>query len=151
MTARALSTHDRLPPPLGPPSTREPLRLLLLEDSPADAALLEARLRSAGVRASITRVVSRGDFIAAVAGPFDAIIADFTLPEGFDALEALDIVARLGVFTPVVVVTGAVGEELASECVTRGAAAYLLKDRLRLLPATLADVLERCGDAARGR
>lgn len=119
-----------------------PLRVLLLEDSPTDAELLAARLRSAGLAADLTRVDSRAEFEAAVDEDFDAIIADFRLP-GFDALEALDIVAAHEVATPVVIVTGAVGEEVAVECMKRGASDYLLKDRLTRLPQALTQAVEQ--------
>ena len=118
------------------------LRVLLLEDSPTDAELLAARLRSAGLGIDLTRVDSREEFAAVVGGDFDAIIADFRLP-GFDALEALDIVAEQGVATPVVIVTGAVGEEVAVECMKRGATDYLLKDRLTRLPQALEQAVEQ--------
>ncbi|CAB4858370.1 unannotated protein [freshwater metagenome] len=119
-----------------------PLHLLLLEDSATDAELLGARLRSSGLQTQIARVVSREEFAAALERHWDAIIADFRLP-GFDALEALDLVTARGIDTPVIVVTGAVGEEVAVECMKRGASDYLLKDRLARLPQALEQVLEQ--------
>ena len=119
-----------------------PLNLLLLEDSPMDAELLAARLRGADVDATLTRVATREAFTEALDGSWDAIIADFRLP-GFDALEALDLVTERGVDVPVIVVTGAVGEEVAVECMKRGAVDYLLKDRLTRLPAALERAIEQ--------
>lgn len=122
--------------------SRTPLNLLLLEDSATDAELLGARLKAADVPATLTRVATRDAFAQALAEPWDAIIADFRLP-GFDALEALDLVTARGVDIPVIVVTGAVGEEVAVECMKRGAVDYLLKDRLTRLPASLEQAIEQ--------
>lgn len=129
-----------------------PLELLLLEDSATDAELLGARLSGAGVDARLTRVATREAFTQALDEPWDAIVADFRLP-GFDALQALDVVAARGLDVPVIVVTGAVGEEVAVECMKRGAVDYLLKDRLTRLPAAIGQAIEqrrvrRIADAA---
>lgn len=122
--------------------TDAPVNLLLLEDSATDAELLGARLRSSELDVQITRVATRETFTEALDRPWDVIIADFRLP-GFDALEALDLVSERALDVPVIVVTGAVGEEVAVECMKRGAVDYLLKDRLTRLPAALEQALEQ--------
>ena len=122
--------------------TGDPLDVLLLEDSPMDAELLEARLRGGDLPVTLTRVATREAFTEALDRPWDAIIADFRLP-GFDALEALDLVAERELDVPVIVVTGAVGEEVAVECMKRGAVDYLLKDRLTRLPGALEQAIEQ--------
>ena len=121
--------------------TDGPLNVLLLEDSATDAELLGARLRASDLDVDLTRVGDRETFIDALSRPWDAVIADFRLP-GFDALEALDLVSERGVDVPVIVVTGAVGEEVAVECMKRGAVDYLLKDRLTRLPGALEHAIE---------
>ncbi len=65
----------------------------------------------------------------------DIILADYVLP-GFDALGALRLLQESGLDIPFIVLTGAVSEETVVECMKRGAADYLIKDRLvRLGPA----------------
>jgi putative two-component system response regulator len=116
--------------------------LLVLEDRPEDAELLLATLRRAGFAPNVPRADTRESFGAALEGSYDAIFADFQLP-AFNALEALEMLAEAGVRTPVIVVTGAVGEEVAVECMKRGATDYLLKDRLTRLPQALEHALEQ--------
>ena len=48
-----------------------------------------------------------------------------------------------GLDVPVIVVTGALGDEAAVECLKQGAADYLLKDRLARLGQAVAHALER--------
>jgi two-component sensor histidine kinase len=67
--------------------------------------------------------------------PWDVIIADYRLPE-FDAPSALSLLHQSGRDIPFIVVSGAVGEELAVAMMRAGAQDYLLKDNLvRLAPA----------------
>jgi len=68
--------------------------------------------------------------------PPDIILMDYLLGAGFDALRGLEILRESGLDIPAIVLTGMVREETIVECMKRGAADYLLKDRLiRLGPA----------------
>jgi two-component sensor histidine kinase len=70
------------------------------------------------------------------------IIADYHLPE-FDAPSALRIVQRTGKDIPFVVVSGAIGEDVAVGMMKAGAHDYVLKDRLeRLAPAVDREIRE---------
>ncbi len=106
-----------------------PWRVLIVEDDRLDATLTIGRLRDGGADATTTVVDDRTSFEAALAEPPDLILCDFRLPT-FDALSALDLLRERGLDIPVIVVSGAITEELAVECMRRGAADYLLKDRL---------------------
>ncbi|HYN76247.1 MAG TPA: HD domain-containing phosphohydrolase [Lamprocystis sp. (in: g-proteobacteria)] len=118
------------------------LRLLLLEDSPADAELNERELRKAGLVFVALRV-DREETLRAALDAFapDLILADYHLP-GFDGLLALAICREHSPATPFVFVTGAMGEELAAESIRAGATDYILKDRLARLPAAVQRALE---------
>jgi two-component sensor histidine kinase len=118
-------------------TTRE-LRILLLEDSPLDAELVEETLAAAAIRVQVERVVSAADFARALGDrqAWDLILADYRLP-GFDGLSALDMVRERSSVTPFVFVSGALGEEVAVEALKRGATDYVLKERLERLPATI--------------
>ena len=120
-----------------------PLRILLLEDSPADAELSERELRKAGIAFTSLRVETRVAFVAAL-DTFrpDLILADYSLPE-FDGLQALAIVRERSPDLPYIFVTGAMGEEQAVESIKQGATDYLLKDRLTRLSAAVQQALER--------
>ena len=112
------------------------LKILMLEDEPADAELAARALTKAGMVFSSRRVDTREDFIAALAewGP-DLILADYRLP-AFDGLSALHIAVEQAPDVPFIFVSGAMGEELAIETLHQGAADYVLKDhRGKLAPA----------------
>lgn len=125
-----------------------PLRLLFLEDSPADADLAERELRREGIDFVGERVVTEEQFVRALdeLEP-DAILADYSLPS-FDGLSALRIVRQRSPLVPFLFVTGSLGEERAVEALKEGATDYVLKDRLQRLPTAL---LRACRDAADAR
>src|ERR1043165_9526383 len=113
-----------------------PLRILHLEDDPHDTALVHSVLETEGVACSMTRVVSRADFVAALdRGDVELVISDFSLP-AFDGLAALEITRARRPDVPFILVSGTLGEELAIESLKSGATDYGLKSRLsRLVPA----------------
>lgn len=113
-----------------------PLRLLHVEDSLSDAAFTERALTKAGYTVSSERVVNAREMRAALGkNCWDLIIADYRLPE-FDAPSALMLLHESGFDIPFIVVSGAMGEDLAVAMMRAGAQDYLLKDDLaRLAPA----------------
>jgi PAS domain S-box-containing protein len=111
---------------------RVPLKILILEDLPDDAELIVHELRRVGYDPEWLRVENEKDFLANIDPSLDVIIADYRLPD-FDALRALELLQKHGRDIPLIVVTGALGDETAVECLNRGAADYLLKDRLARL------------------
>jgi two-component sensor histidine kinase len=114
----------------------EALRLLHIEDSLSDAALTERALSKAGYDVISVRVVTGGEVKSALARQtWDLIIADYRLPD-LDAPAALSILQATGLDIPFIVVSGAIGEELAVALMRAGMHDYLLKDNLaRLAPA----------------
>ncbi|MGE5466546.1 MAG: HD domain-containing phosphohydrolase [Ignavibacteria bacterium] len=114
----------------------EELRVLMLEDEPADAEFAQRELRKAGIRFTSLRVEERGAFVAALAEfrP-DVILADYKLPS-FDGLTALGLARDLVPQVPFIFVSGAMGEEFAIDTLHQGAADYVLKGHLsKLVPA----------------
>lgn len=120
----------------GPRTPGTPLKILMLEDVPADAELIERELRGGGLAFTAKRVETREGFIKEFAEFLpDIILADHKLPS-FDGLSALDIVREERFNIPFIFVTGSMGEEWAIETFKKGATDYVLKDRLtRLVPA----------------
>jgi light-regulated signal transduction histidine kinase (bacteriophytochrome) len=57
-------------------------------------------------------------------------------------MDTIEILRREGFDIPVMLVTGALGEEKAVECIRRGAADYVLKDHLAKLPEAARRVME---------
>ncbi|MCA0240747.1 MAG: histidine kinase [Proteobacteria bacterium] len=120
------------------------LRILHLEDSELDHDLVLAQLLRGGLRVRMHRVETRGEFEAALAEPWDAIVSDFNLP-GFSGIDALRIVRERDAVVPFILVSGEIGEDRAVAAMRSGASDYLLKDHL----ARLAPALEHAIDAAR--
>jgi len=112
------------------------IRLLILEDNPADAELAEYTLRSAGI-GIVSRVVeTRSEYIRALEefSP-DIILSDYDLPQFSGAL-AQELAREKRPEVPFILFTGAMGEERAIEILTAGATDYVMKNRLsRLVPA----------------
>ncbi|MCB9134810.1 MAG: PAS domain S-box protein [Anaerolineales bacterium] len=112
-----------------------PLRVLILEDQTSDLELTIMHLKLAGFEPDWTCVDKKEDYLAHLNDSFDIILADFKLPQ-FDALHALHHLNASGLDLPFIVVSGAISEEVAVQCMKSGAADYLLKDRMtRLGPA----------------
>jgi len=109
-----------------------PLRVLVLEDRPADAELVLYELKRSGYEFTHQRVDTQQDYRRAIQEPLDIILADFSLPQ-FNAMQALHILQEEGLDIPFIVVTGTISEEAAVETMKQGAADYLLKDRLSRL------------------
>lgn len=113
-----------------------PLRILILEDSQADAELMERELRQGGLTL-VSRVVATEAAFAAALQDFapDLVLADYAL-HGFTGEAALRLVRARHSDLPVIIVTGSLGDEVAVDLLKGGASDYVLKDRLtRLAPA----------------
>ncbi len=132
------------------PTRQAELRILLLEDTPTDAELVEDALREAGLSFISKRVDTRDAFIRALEEfKPDIVLADYKLP-AFDGGSALKITRQQHPNIPVVIVTGAIGDEAAVELLRLGARDYVLKDRLaRLGPAVRRALSEERGIQAR--
>ena len=123
------------------------MHILILEDNDADAELMKRELRKAGFDFTAQWAQDKGAFVAALETLTpDLILADYSLP-GFDGLTALRLARQRWADVPVIIVSGAIGEEVAIETVKAGATDYVLKQRLnRLGPVVhraLAEARER--------
>jgi PAS domain S-box-containing protein len=113
-----------------------PLRILLLEDDPLDAELIQDLLEADQFACEIIRVQTRAEFISGLGNPgIHLILADYKLPS-FDGLSALKLAVESRPDLPFIFVSGALGEEVAIEAVKIGATDYVVKSRLsRLVPS----------------
>jgi signal transduction histidine kinase/DNA-binding response OmpR family regulator len=114
------------------------LRILIVEDSPADAELVILELARAGLNPEATRVETPEAFAEALDGGgqrWDVVIADYRLP-GWSGLRALNMMQERAIDLPFIIVSGAIGEETAVDAMKAGAHDYVLKDNVvRLVPA----------------
>ena len=130
------------------------LRALIVEDSEDDAFLLLRELRQS-YELEFDRVASAGEMGVALGKTWDVVISDYSMP-GFDGLEALRILQERNLDVPFIIVSGAIGEEIAVNAMTGGASDYVMKGNLaRLIPAIERELREaesRCerrrGEAA---
>jgi diguanylate cyclase (GGDEF)-like protein len=115
----------------------EQLRILILEDTLADAEACRQELERNGLRFVWRRVDTRDAFEHELESFHpDLILSDFTLSSAFDGLKALDLAIAKSPGTPFVFLSGTIGEERAVDAIRRGASDYVLKERLvRLGPA----------------
>src|ERR1041384_6291165 len=114
------------------------IRILIVEDNPQDAALAEREVRRADIFCTCRRVDTREGMVAALRdfAP-DVVLTDHSLPS-FSARDALHVTQQLAPGTPVIIVTGRLGDESAVQYLQAGAADYIIKDHLnRLGPAVL--------------
>jgi len=113
------------------------LRILILEDNPADAELAKFELEEAEFIFTTKTVMTEEDFIRELQefSP-DLILSDYDLPRYNGALALAEAKQRCPDI-PFILVTGAVSEDRAIEILTQGAKDYVLKNRLqqRLAPA----------------
>ncbi|HYG99758.1 MAG TPA: PAS domain S-box protein [Terriglobales bacterium] len=112
------------------------LRVLIVEDSPADAELVELELTNGGYHLSSSRVNNAAEFSEALANQdWDLITADYSLPS-FGALAALELLKQSGRDIPFIIVSGTITDEMAVAAMRAGAHDYVLKHNIaRLLPA----------------
>jgi len=113
-----------------------PLRVLLIEDSEDDAALLVRELRRGDYEVQLERVDESSALESAVEKQsWDLIISDFSMPH-FSGPEALRMLRSKGCEKPFIFVSGTIGEETAVAALRNGAQDYLMKTNLkRLVPA----------------
>ncbi len=111
------------------------LRVLYVEDSERDAALLGRHLARAGFEVISERVEAAETMnLALISQDWDIILCDYSMPR-FNSLAALALLKQVDKDIPFIVVSGTIGEEAAVEVMRAGAHDYLMKDKLtRLVP-----------------
>jgi len=120
-----------------------PLRVLLIEDSDDDAALVVRTLRRGGYDLTYTRVESAEAMRDALARhPWDLVISDYSMPQ-FSGPAALQLLHEVGIDLPFIIVSGTIGEETAVAAMKAGAHDFLMKGNLtRLIPAVARELRE---------
>ena len=111
-------------------------RILLLEDDPSDAELVQATLEADQLVCDVNVVKTRAEFLTGLESQqIDLVLADYKLPS-FDGLSALKLLLSIRPDLPFIFVSGTFGEESAIEALKIGATDYVLKTRLsKLVPA----------------
>jgi DNA-binding NtrC family response regulator len=106
------------------------LKVLIIEDDPADADRLMHELKRQGFAFQGQRVETRDDFLHNLEGqPPDLILSDSGMP-AFSGFAALELVQEKCPQVPFVFVTGYYDQGLMVEMFDSGAAGYVYKNRL---------------------
>jgi signal transduction histidine kinase len=110
------------------------LRALLLEDNQLDAELVLRALQKNDFEVSAVIVQDEAEFVKAlVAHAPEVVLADYNLPN-WKGMEALAVLRRQNLDIPMILVSGALGDVTAVECIKQGVTDYVLKDGLARLP-----------------
>jgi signal transduction histidine kinase len=122
---------------LGKQDSAEPklrLRALLIEDNALDAALVVRELNKGGFEVAADVVQDETSFTKMLRkNPPEVVLADYNLPS-WKGMEALKVLRAEGLDIPLILVSGALGDVTAVECIRQGATDYVLKDGLARLP-----------------
>jgi signal transduction histidine kinase len=116
---------------IGPKSK---LRALLVEDNALDAELVLRALRRDTFDVTAVIVQDESAFVEALRthSP-EVVLADYNLP-AWKGMEVLTVLRRKNLDIPMILVSGALGDVTAVECIRQGATDYVLKDGLARLP-----------------
>jgi len=118
------------------------LRVLHVEDNELDAELVAQALRRGGFSVSVVVVQAEKEFERELRSHRpDVVIADYNLPQ-WKGMDALDVLRREGLDIPLILVSGALGDVTAVECIKRGVTDYVLKDGLARLPEVIRRALQ---------
>ncbi len=119
------------------------IKILHLEDMASDAELIDYELRKAKIEFE-KRLVDTKEEYEHMLSDFnpDIILSDHSLPS-FNSFHALEILKEKGLDIPFILVTATVSEEFAVDIMKRGAADYILKDRMQRLPSAVTNSIEK--------
>jgi DNA-binding NtrC family response regulator len=119
-----------------------PIRILQIEDSERDSALLILYLKRGGFEPTLQRVDTEADMKAQLAaGKWDVIVCDFNLP-GFNAYKALQVMHDSGRRIPFIVMSGEISREVIDGVTKAGANEYLAKYEMRQIVPAIERVLQ---------
>jgi signal transduction histidine kinase len=118
------------------------LRVLHVEDNQLDAELVAQSLRKGGFSVSMVVVQAEAEFEQQLRSHRpDVVIADYNLPQ-WKGMEALEVLRREELDIPLILVSGALGDITAVDCIKQGATDYVLKDGLARLPEAVRRALQ---------
>lgn len=121
---------------------KRPIRVLLVEDNPADCELVLRELGRAGFQPRWERVETEEDFMKRLNPEVDLVLSDYSLPQ-FNGMRALELQRGSFPDIPFILVSGTIGEDAAVEAIKLGASDYLLKDRLIRLGSAVQNALDQ--------
>lgn len=119
------------------------LRVLIIEDSEDEVLFLIHELKKGGYNPVYDRVETAAAMEKSLKEKhWDIILCDYPLP-AFNAPSAIAVLKKANMDIPVIVVSEAIGEEKAVDCMRSGASDYILKRNIAgLCPAIARELAE---------
>jgi DNA-binding NtrC family response regulator len=138
------SRSSGVPAASGDGQPRGALAALIVDDSNDDAEIAVSALREAGYAPVGWRRIEDavGMRTALAQESWDVVLCDHLMP-AFDSFEALAVLGASGFVLPLILVSGAVGEEVAAAAIRAGAADFVSKDRLDRLAVVVRGCLRQ--------
>jgi len=122
------------------------LRVFFIEDNIDDMELELHELQKAGYEVTYDSARNRREFMEKLPEiSADVILADYSLPD-MTGYEAIDILKKAAIDSPVVLVTGDGNESIAVDSLRLGASDYIIKKHISGLSARVARVIEMWAD-----
>jgi len=120
----------------------KPVRVLILEDSAAEAELIRHELLRSGLAAVTERVDTEHAFVSALKDFLpDVVLSDHAFGE-FDARAAQALLHSIRPTIPFILVTGSIISEATVACIRAGAEDLLLKENLTRLSASITKAVQ---------
>ena len=122
-----------------------PIQLLLVEDDPGDALLVESLLGGVAPNVDVLRVERLQEAEEMLPGGIDCVLLDLGLPDAM-GLEAVERLRAAAPDAAIVVLTGHDDEQRGVDALSRGAEDYLVKGGVDgpLLARAIRYAIERC-------
>ncbi len=105
-------------------------RILIVEHDTNDIELMQHELKKGGIRYLAEIVQTESEYRNALKNFVpDIILSDYKLP-AFHGLVAFEIREKISPLTPIIIVSGTIGEENSIELIRNGLTDFVLKDKL---------------------
>jgi CheY-like chemotaxis protein len=127
-----------------PVAMNQVIRIVFVEDVPAEALAVERALNKSGLSFNTVRVDSKEAFLRELETPPDVILSDHGLP-AFDGFAALAVAKEKCPEVPFIFVTNALTREMEIEKLATGVSDYVLKSHLEDLGPTIRHALHESG------
>jgi signal transduction histidine kinase/DNA-binding NarL/FixJ family response regulator len=119
------------------------IRILLVEDNPADADFSLREIRKGEIKFVSSIVETESNYIKGIKEFLpDIILSDYSLPQ-FTGMKALKIRNKIVPEIPFIIITGSNNEGIAVECMKAGANDYILKNAISRLPFSIREAIEQ--------
>ena len=125
---------------------KTPIRVLIVEDSSADAENILLELSRHGYEVTSARVQTESNMQKALEeSSWDVVLSDYDMP-AFSGAQALGTLKRLSIDVPFIIVSGTIGEESTVAALQAGADDYVTKAALARLAPAVGRALREVGE-----